>query len=609
MLDNEEYSHGRRRSVDVGGLALALENQGLGHGWGGWEEDEQGETRYAELLSDMYNHTQTTVSHRVHDISPIVIPAHTRAHLIKSLDSWHFEPQNLPEEEVLFCAQILFESLFRIEHMREDIGVSLDDISVFLKHLQPLYCGHNSYHNFQHAVDVMQASQAFLCAAGVVPPVSILLDSDNCTWRPNKKGKERRLAFDLNNTCLFALYIVAIGHDVGHPGLTNMFMKNAKAPLSDVYDNKSALEQMHCALLIQAMRHHGLGKLLDRPDNGFRKMLAGIVLATDMSVHYQFIRDFQSLVDGRVYSLDRRRLLLCQAIIKCADISNPSRPPGVSHYWANALMAEWTYQASLEKRWSLPPSVTPSECALDQVRGQIFFIGSYAKPLMDLVAQAVPELEIFACQCTANLAMWVAREEVLSSSSAEDSPCPPVAIPSLRPPNDFITSFPLTLPAFVLTADEPLTSGEWHSTYPPSDSSSSSDFGSDVHVDPLVVFPSLSPPASPVPSVCSSYAPAPRSSSSSLASNTSDATQAMRAAYSASVRKKKSFHHRYSWNVSINSGSSTCISSPPPLLATTPKAALLLTESTASNGATVTSVTAVVSSPVGGESNGGLKVP
>lgn len=609
MLDNEEYSHGRRRSVDVGGLALALENQGLGHGWGGWEEDEQGETRYAELLSDMYTHTQTTVSHHVHDISPIVIPPHTRAHLINSLDSWHFEPQNLPEEEVLFCAQILFESLFRIELMREDIGVSLDDISVFLKHLQPLYCGHNSYHNFQHAVDVLQASQAFLCAAGVVPPVSILLDSDDCTWRPNKVGKEGRLAFELNNTCLFALFIAAIGHDVGHPGLTNMFMKNAKAPLSDVYDNKSALEQMHCALLIQGMRHHGLGKLLDRPDSGFRKMLAGIVLATDMSVHYQFIRDFQSLVDGREYSLDRRQLLLCQAIIKCADISNPSRPPGVSHYWANALMAEWTYQASLEKRWSLPPSVTPSECPLDQVRGQIFFIGSYAKPLMDLVAQAVPEMEIFACQCTTNLAMWVARKEVLSSSSAEDSPYPPVVIPCLRPPEDFLTSFPLTLPAFVLTADEPPASGAWHSAYPPSDSSSSSDFGSEVHVDHPVIFPSLSPPASPVPSVGSSYALATRSSSSSLASNTSDATQAMRAAYSASVRKKRSFHHRYSWNVTISSGSSPGISAPPPLLATIPKAALLLSESTTSNVATVTSVTAMVSSPVGGENNGGLKVP
>jgi len=45
MVDNEEYAHGRRRSVDVGGLALALENRGLGHGWGGWEEVEQGETQ------------------------------------------------------------------------------------------------------------------------------------------------------------------------------------------------------------------------------------------------------------------------------------------------------------------------------------------------------------------------------------------------------------------------------------------------------------------------------------------------------------------------------------------------------------------------------------
>jgi hypothetical protein len=35
----------RRRSVDVGGLALALGEPSSGHGWGGWEETEQGETR------------------------------------------------------------------------------------------------------------------------------------------------------------------------------------------------------------------------------------------------------------------------------------------------------------------------------------------------------------------------------------------------------------------------------------------------------------------------------------------------------------------------------------------------------------------------------------
>jgi hypothetical protein len=47
MADQDAQGHGRRRSVDVGGLALALGNQGLGHGWGGWEERELGEVRYA----------------------------------------------------------------------------------------------------------------------------------------------------------------------------------------------------------------------------------------------------------------------------------------------------------------------------------------------------------------------------------------------------------------------------------------------------------------------------------------------------------------------------------------------------------------------------------
>lgn len=50
MTDQDTSGHGRRRSVDVGGLALALGNQGLGHGWGGWEERELGEVRYVELL-------------------------------------------------------------------------------------------------------------------------------------------------------------------------------------------------------------------------------------------------------------------------------------------------------------------------------------------------------------------------------------------------------------------------------------------------------------------------------------------------------------------------------------------------------------------------------
>ena len=55
----------------------------------------------------------------------IGIDDHVRSRLIKSLGSWHFEPLKLPEEEVLACTYILFESLFRMEGMQEDAGISL----------------------------------------------------------------------------------------------------------------------------------------------------------------------------------------------------------------------------------------------------------------------------------------------------------------------------------------------------------------------------------------------------------------------------------------------------------------------------------------------------
>ena len=101
--------------------------------------------------------------------------------------------------------------------------------------------------------------------------------------------------------------------------------KNAKTPLAEVYDDKSILEQMHYSLMVQIMRANGLRELIDRPVSGplFRKTLLMIVIATDMGVHNQFMQRFQDMIDGKIKSEVDRRVLVCQAIIKCADISNP----------------------------------------------------------------------------------------------------------------------------------------------------------------------------------------------------------------------------------------------------------------------------------------------
>lgn len=224
-----------------------------------------------------------------------------------------------------------------------------DQISALLSNLRKVYRQQNSYHNFAHALDVLQATHSFLHSAGRVPPVSILLRRNRRTWKPDRGRLEKSLVSCLRNQDLLCLYIASIGHDVGHPGFTNGFMvtnhssstllapshsflvlqKNAKAPLSSLYDDKSPLEQMHFTLLLHLMRHQGLDALLDNPRSGaqFRKLLLEIVLATDMRVHLEFMIRFKRLVDGEVVDEWKKKLLVCQALIKCADISNPVSVP------------------------------------------------------------------------------------------------------------------------------------------------------------------------------------------------------------------------------------------------------------------------------------------
>ncbi|EPQ52062.1 HD-domain/PDEase-like protein [Gloeophyllum trabeum ATCC 11539] len=526
----------RRRSVDVGGLALALAQEGLGHGWGGWEDEEIGEARYAELLSDMYTHTQSHTSadsaHGV--ISEMPLTAEARRRLIRSLDSWNFEPHKLPDEEIIACTLILFESLYRMEGMQEDLSVPLQRLSDFLHHLRHVYRQQNSYHNFHHALDVLQATHIFLHSSNIVPPVSILLNPDDGPWRPNQDVPRDPLLACLTNEDLFALYVAAIGHDAGHPGFTNNFMKNAKTPLSMVYDDRSALEQMHCALLLKLMRNDGLGHLLDRPVRGpqFRRLLLQTVLATDMSVHPEFMDLFKNLLAGKETDVRRQKVLICQALIKCADISNPCRPMSVSRHWAAALAQEWQNQALLERHLDLPLSVQPSVDPLSEARSQVWFINTFAKPLFDMTASGVPEMAKFALQCSSNLQTWEARCAELNVHEDAALEDPERSATPARMPEDFLTVFPLTLPSDFLLPQMLTTVGAVAPSSPPA---TPSEYSASSIVSPQSeVFDLLHP-----------------QNSTYVGGNSagSDANAAIRAAYKASVRKKKSFH-RNSWNPS-----------------------------------------------------------
>lgn len=99
---------------------------------------------------------------------------------------------------------------------------------------------------------------------------------------------------------------------------------------------------MHCTLLLQLMRNFGLGHLI-QPDNillgsasrNMRTLLVDTVIATDMSLHFRWIKDFNDLIDHFALAdtagsssdpeemTRRTKLMACQALMKSADISNP----------------------------------------------------------------------------------------------------------------------------------------------------------------------------------------------------------------------------------------------------------------------------------------------
>jgi hypothetical protein len=80
---------------------------------------------------------------------------------------------------------------------------------------------------------VLQATYTFLVANGVAPPVTHLLDPDQEPWvrKELEQGESRehdnaRSAVHslLRPQDILTVMIGAMGHDVGHPGLSNVFM-------------------------------------------------------------------------------------------------------------------------------------------------------------------------------------------------------------------------------------------------------------------------------------------------------------------------------------------------------------------------------------------------
>eukprot|EP00928_Gymnodinium_smaydae_P020479 TRINITY_DN17913_c0_g1_i1.p1 TRINITY_DN17913_c0_g1~~TRINITY_DN17913_c0_g1_i1.p1 ORF type:complete len:2164 (-),score=356.42 TRINITY_DN17913_c0_g1_i1:49-6540(-) len=282
----------------------------------------------------------------------------------------------------------------------------------------------NPYHNWRHAVDVVH---------GVARIVNLT-----------------QAAQFVNDLSIYSLLVAAISHDVGHPGLNNVFLVQTQHKLALCYNDMSPLENMHCSTMFDIMA--------SRPDvdvfqnmsieqyKEARKVCIETILHTDNEKHFEMIKDLKMFCaqnsekfnkqsgefpsQMEIEALRSNTRLSLNVFLHAADVSNPCKPWSICRSWAELVLAEFFLQGDMEKQLGIPVQMLNDRDTLNRPKSQVTFIQLFIVPFNKELVGMFPPLWEYTFNLEANLKNWLtelgpenatppAGPEVLAKSSEE----------------------------------------------------------------------------------------------------------------------------------------------------------------------------------------------
>ncbi|KAI8868337.1 HD-domain/PDEase-like protein, partial [Ramicandelaber brevisporus] len=238
---------------------------------------------------------------------------------------------------------------------------------------------HVPYHSFRHAVDVVVKLHHFMITLGLA---RYLTPFDVC-----------------------AAMIAALCHDIGHPGVNNMFCVNSNDDLVKKYGEKAVLERYSCDLTLQLLERHQLLRNL-----AMRDAIIECILHTDMTQHYSVVESCEdtecSVLSCDVFLDRQQRRQLCNVLLHAVDIFNPALPWTVSKKWSDVMVSEFFTQGDLEKAIGLPVSTNMDRLTSNQANINLGFSVLVVKPFFEAVADLVPEPTKFVDVLNNNIKTW-----------------------------------------------------------------------------------------------------------------------------------------------------------------------------------------------------------
>ena len=333
-----------------------------------------------------YEKVQNKLIHEGYDISKLITEKNFDIFELKELIGYN---NVLP-----IIGRVILENLGLLD---EEI-LNISKLDKFLISVSNQYKSEVLYHNSLHGSDVTQSVYIFFTHSNA-----------------EKLAKT-------NVIDLLSIIIAALGHDIGHPGLTNTFHINDSTDLAITYNDVSVLENFHASTLFRTIRkteNNIFDKLTTIDYKIIRKRMISEILATDMANHGKVISLLKSkislnenneyklkLLSGNEQTKNEEQQSLLDFMIHLADLAHNTKLFNISKKWVELLSEEFWKQGDLEKELNLPVSFLCDREQINIPQSQKGFISGYVIPTFENLVTIFPTLKFTLDNANNNLKEW-----------------------------------------------------------------------------------------------------------------------------------------------------------------------------------------------------------
>ena len=279
--------------------------------------------------------------------------------------------------------------------LKDDKIINVSKLETFLNTVSSQYLTTTLYHNNMHGADVTQTISLFFL---------------------NSNAEKM---FQTTVLDLLSIFIAALGHDLGHPGLTNNFHVNASTELAITYNDSSCLENFHCCKLFTILKKDETNifeKLTVNDYKDIRKRMISEILATDMFYHKKVMTMIQSQLpqiknDKFEFTDDKDTMKkeqqsLLDFFIHSADLAHNTKLFNISLKWVELLSEEFWLQGDKEKSMGLTVSFLCDRKDTNVPCSQVNFIRGFILPTFDVLIKIFPTLSYTVENANNNINEW-----------------------------------------------------------------------------------------------------------------------------------------------------------------------------------------------------------